>query len=402
MRSGLRIVVAIVVFCLCAALGHAEPEYSWVPVDASAAFETTAPGALGRDTEISFVRGTSGLIVEFEVRLHGWGSAPGSPTLGTAQASIDTSSLLGMNADPPQPGLDLSLLNNQPWRENPGGNGRNDGLYTVVKTCQDTSIPLDLDIPCASIPGTMSWPPCGGFPIQCERKPDWPFGFFVSTVPVTTWDSIGWAGITNAGDCVVDTGTTNVYLGTLVLNVPEEFEGTFTLEFDTGPASTFLNDCWGSAIHGIAVAPGMISVGGACCSPGGSCTFATESECTIAGGTSIASFCEGDTDGDGVDAVCGDPCPIDNPDDTDGDGVCDSVDRCPGFDDSIDSDGDGVSNGCDLCNGVDDAAFGPECDGAIPTISAWGLVVLTLMVLVGGKIYFGSRGGHRNPARRGS
>jgi len=78
----------------------------------------------------------------------------------------------------------------------------------------------------------------------------------------------------------------------------------------------------------------------------------------------------GDTDGDGIINCC-DPCPRDNPDDTDGDGICESDDLCPG---------------------VDDTVFAPECEGAIPTTSQWGLIVLTLLLLVGIKmICFGRR-----------
>ena len=124
-----------------------------------------------------------------------------------------------------------------------------------------------------------------------------------------------------------------------------------------------------------------------------------------------------DADGDGAGDPC-DPCPIDPNDDSDGDGVCDSADLCQGFDDHDDGDGDGVpgnGDGCDQCpdnddtvpgarddadgdgvlncndkcNGVDDAVFAPECKGAIPTTSQWGLTVLALLLLTGGKIFFG-------------
>ncbi len=123
-----------------------------------------------------------------------------------------------------------------------------------------------------------------------------------------------------------------------------------------------------------------------------------------------------DSDGDGAGDVC-DPCPFDPFDDADGDGVCGDVDKCEGSDDRLDEDGDGVPDGCDqcpgsddgiagalddddgdgvlncndLCNGVDDAVFGPECEGRIPTVSEWGLVVLALLLLVAGKVYFGRR-----------
>jgi len=120
-----------------------------------------------------------------------------------------------------------------------------------------------------------------------------------------------------------------------------------------------------------------------------------------------------DCDGDLLGDHC-DPCPCDNPDDSDADGVCDSNDLCPGHNDNIDSDGDGVPDGCDLCPGsddnapgarddvdgdgvvnctdqcpgVDDAVFAPECEGAIPTVSAWGLVIMALLLLAGMKIGF--------------
>lgn len=116
-----------------------------------------------------------------------------------------------------------------------------------------------------------------------------------------------------------------------------------------------------------------------------------------------------DSDGDGTPNGC-DACPgFDDAEDSDGDDVPDACDMCPGFDDSRDSDGDGVSDGCDICPGVDDALdsdgdgvrechdqcpgvddsiFAPECESAIPTTSQWGLVVLTLLLLVGLKISF--------------
>jgi len=145
---------------------------------------------------------------------------------------------------------------------------------------------------------------------------------------------------------------------------------------------------------------------GACCLPDGSCEVLPDSDCDLAGGTFLDGPCEGDADGDGIDGRCGDPCPLDDPDDTDGDGVCDandpcpldnpddtdndgicdSVDVCPGFDDTLDTDGDGVRDCQDVCPGADDAVFAPECTVAIPTTTAWGAVVLTLLLLTIAKL----------------
>ena len=48
---------------------------------------------------------------------------------------------------------------------------------------------------------------------------------------------------------------------------------------------------------------------------------------------------------------------------------------------------DGIDNDCD---GLTDSAD-PDCTGAIPTVSAWGMVVMVLMLLVGAKVYFDPR-----------
>ena len=129
-------------------------------------------------------------------------------------------------------------------------------------------------------------------------------------------------------------------------------------------------------------------------------------------GNGIADACETDTDGDGTIDAC-DACP-DDPDkidpgvcgcnqpdtDGDGDGTPDCVDGCPndpgkiapgvcgcGVSDAGDNDGDGVPDCVDQCPGVDDAVFAPECVGAIPTVSEWGLVVVALLLLIGAKLY---------------
>ena len=123
-----------------------------------------------------------------------------------------------------------------------------------------------------------------------------------------------------------------------------------------------------------------------------------------------------DTDGDGTANGC-DGCPNDpgkiapgicgcgvSDMDSDGDGTADCQDLCPedpnktepgicgcGVAETGDSDGDGVSDCVDQCPGVDDAVFFPGCQGAIPTMSHWGLIVLALLLLVLSKVYYGRR-----------
>ena len=67
-------------------------------------------------------------------------------------------------------------------------------------------------------------------------------------------------------------------------------------------------------------------------------------------------------------------------------GICGS-----GVDDDADSDGDGVADCIDQCPGVDDSLFAPSCSDAIPTVSAWGLGILTLLLLTAAKVRFTSR-----------
>jgi len=113
---------------------------------------------------------------------------------------------------------------------------------------------------------------------------------------------------------------------------------------------------------------------------------------------------QADGDADNVGDVC-DNCPLDantNQADSDGDGVGDACDACPddankvepgncgcGLADVGDNDGDGVLDCVDVCPGADDAVFG-DCRSAIPTVSTWGLVILTLLLMVGSKIAYGS------------
>ena len=60
-------------------------------------------------------------------------------------------------------------------------------------------------------------------------------------------------------------------------------------------------------------------------------------------------------------------------------------------DEILDSDGDGVADICDICDGADDAIFCPGCKTAIPTVSAWGLVILALFLLTVAKVFFSRR-----------
>ncbi|MBI4716206.1 MAG: IPTL-CTERM sorting domain-containing protein [Planctomycetes bacterium] len=117
---------------------------------------------------------------------------------------------------------------------------------------------------------------------------------------------------------------------------------------------------------------------GACCLPNKSCIVdVLPATCAAQGGTHLGagSACLGDSDGDGVDDQC---------------------DNCPGVDDAV----FGVPVCCSThmtCNDDSDCPVGESCIAAcdctdvVPAVSEWGLVVLSLLLLVFGKVYFGRR-----------
>jgi hypothetical protein len=195
-----------------------------------------------------------------------------------------------------------------------------------------------------------------------------------------------------------------VLLVTGTLTTPAA-EGTYTLSLTNLQANAITQDATGEvfwatesvgtgAVTNLTItveegAPCCGEVFVACCLSDGSCAEADPNDCTAnLGGIpqGLDSVCEGDADGDGFDGTCGDACP-DDPDklvpgvcgcgfpdtDTDGDTVPDCVDLCPGEDDLLDANGDGI----------------PDClSMAIPTVSGWGLVILSLLLLTGSKLYF--------------
>ncbi len=230
------------------------------------------------------------------------------------------------------------------------------------------------------------------------------------------------------------------YMGTLWVHVPDDAKGTYTIGLSP-PPSTVLVDQDALLIPLVGQIPAKITVldcAGLDCQPNGipddceiergltedcngnaipdECDIGTGAatdcnenqipdECDIADGTSqdcngngVADDCEPDCDGNGVSDDC--------EEDSDGDGVIDACDGCP--DDSnktspgvcgcgvldVDGDLDTVLDCVDQCPGLDDRIDlnedgTPDCLDPVPTLSVWGLIILALLLLAGGKIYFG-------------
>ena len=190
---------------------------------------------------------------------------------------------------------------------------------------------------------------------------------------------------------------------------------------------------------------------GACCFNDGSCVDALADECAILGGnlSPEGTSCFGDQDGNGVDDVCegvfcGDGA-IDAGEECDG-GVC-CTDECLFDDTTVCRPAAGACDVAESCNGMapgcppdDLAAAGTECRASahdcdppeqctgtsaacptdavitecisgddccpegceivvdhdcaptgIPTASAWGLLAMAILLLVGAKVYYGRR-----------
>ena len=299
---------------------------------------STGPCTIDRN-EIGMQEG--GVEVTVEIRLSGWGA---ERNLGSYYATIDSGGYSSGFGDPLIP---------KGWPESP-----EDGAFIN------------------------------------QSRPDFVF-FDNIAVPGVDTETLNYMlGACQMGGAEVDLGT-SYYGGTLILEVPPGAAGTYAIDFVPGrPYTALLPEGCAMIEFPLEYRPAFIRVGD--CQPNG-----IPDEQDILGGTSedcdgngIPDECERDRDGDGVIDAC-DPCPQDNPDDTDGDGVCESDDLCPGEPD-IDSDGDSVPDCLDQCPGIDDTidfdADGvPDCVQAIPTVSAWGVVILALLLMVGGKVYFGGR-----------
>ncbi|MFQ5590482.1 MAG: hypothetical protein ACE5HE_04885 [Phycisphaerae bacterium] len=114
---------------------------------------------------------------------------------------------------------------------------------------------------------------------------------------------------------------------------------------------------------------------GACCVQGKACIYVLAETCETLGGAFLGeqTFCLGDGDGDGGDDQC---------------------DNCNGVDDSVFGFWICKPSG-GLCETDADCPQGERCEkaciGEIPTVSGWGLLILVLLLMAGGKVCFGRR-----------
>jgi len=215
-------------------------------------------------------------------------------------------------------------------------------------------------------------------------RTDWVFaglgasGFVDVTAPNYAYRLSGLGGI------AVDGGAT-YYGGGMVADVPEDARGRYTIGF-SGPlnfSETYMSDPSTGVFWLAATIPGVIDIvlGKCCHSIGAGTTECTDGvtagECEELPGP--RSFLGGETCSGDIDADCGDIT-----------GACCDRDAFGG------ECRDGVlRRDCD-CTPCDwrpnERCADFTCaHAAIPTVSHWGLVIMTLLLLTGAKVAFGPR-----------
>ena len=196
-----RLNVFIVLGLTVSAFGYG-PEFRLQPVAVTDVANQTIidnEGSPGSPSEVILL-GVIGpnATVEFHVRLSDWGDAVGSPELGLYQAMID-----GQNGYTSGPGADLEPL---------GG----------------------------CCPGD----PAGGF--IDELNPDWVLaGIAPPCIPIPAYSltTINYEfGAAILGGCTVPDDGTIKYGATLVLSIPPDANGTYTIDFVDRMTNTFMMD----------------------------------------------------------------------------------------------------------------------------------------------------------------
>ena len=280
-------------------------EIRWEPVssDCGGATIDSQVGSNGVPSEISMLAG--GCEVTMEIKVSGFGSAPGAPDLGAYQGTLDCLSL-------------GDLTQKTPW-----------GDHAVIDGSRSDFVYFDnVAVPAVSV-------------ATCDFE----------------------YGSTQMGGAEVDLGI-SYYGGTMIVVVPPTAKGTYELNWNPADTKTFFNDAFGGKIPGLFRTTGKITViTGKCCyniGPGTTmCAHGmTQAECNAEAAPRL--FFPGEICEDGEGLASPDDCPS-----CQNDGDCYDYDACT--EDHCDTDGTagygmGVCYYFDLyepmtecCNGADGA-----------------------------------------------
>ncbi|MBI4716597.1 MAG: hypothetical protein HY763_02240, partial [Planctomycetes bacterium] len=198
-----------------------------------------------------------GVEVTLEIVAHGWSLVPGGPTLYAFQATINgTQGYLGSNAAPPNPGVNLSPK---------GGVNFNDGTgaFQTLRICSLSN--RDCAAP---------HPPCGPGEGGCMPNPRFvltPCNPLAAVATVTLNFEYGAASQSTSCGGVVDPGPVGAdsfgYCGTLVLLVPGNAKGTYTVDFVQDINKTFMYPDCDLVPCPVMTVPAKITIEtGSCCS----------------------------------------------------------------------------------------------------------------------------------------
>ncbi|MFQ5590700.1 MAG: hypothetical protein ACE5HE_06040 [Phycisphaerae bacterium] len=221
-------------FCTCPGAPAAVVE--WVPVAAD------VPHTIDGN-HISL--GLGGGQVTLHLLISNWDFLDTGEELRAFQGAIDPAGYLGVNADPPNPGVDLNPLG---WPDTPElGGFQATGVCATLPCLFDPTDPGCAWDPFSHCPDYDCAEP---YPL-CADRPDWVFPVgSLNYVAVVATHEIGyrWAGIVQSDQpCTVDDGSRR-YGGTLILEIPPAANGTYTIGFDEDPQFSLLIDC-ASALH---------------------------------------------------------------------------------------------------------------------------------------------------------
>ncbi len=207
----------------------------WVPVDSTGAH--------------SIAGNTMTVSADSQVRLHlkisGWDlNLDGDPTLGAVQGRVDAAGYSSGDGAPLVPlGSDTGI--------------GFQGAFQALAVCTDAPYGCgpeqDLLGRCFSIGD------CAVGQL-CMARCDYVFYNLDSSSAVsTTTLNYTWEAVTTDCDVSDDDGEAK-YVGTLVLEVPADADGTYSIGFDTDANQTFFTDCAGAPIPGLTTVPAQITV----------------------------------------------------------------------------------------------------------------------------------------------
>lgn len=253
MRGSMRLCTILAVGLI--AVSAYGQEIAWAPVGADGPFTLSGANAAGSPTRITLDAGAT-YRIEFEVRLNGWALAAGAPTLGTYQATLDASGLLGANAAPANPGVDLIQIDEPPY-------GKETGAYIQAKSCLTFAL-MDTGQRCDSIVPALPACPAGTF---CGNNPRFVFENNLNSAATSVAvPNYAWGAVSNPGNCTADDGVRDYYAATFIFDAPANAAGIYTIGFDTAVAATFINNCAGQRILGVVLTSAEVEFQtGACC-----------------------------------------------------------------------------------------------------------------------------------------